>query len=66
MAFVRDPAQGFVPVLARMSQDLLTEYLQHVASSVYLVLPGIGEGDTFVGQRLLSWSPAAHHPPRPT
>ncbi len=54
IAFVRDPAEGFIPVLSRMSQDLLTEYLQHVASSVYLVLPGIGQGDAYVGQRLLA------------
>ena len=54
IAFVRDPAEGFIPVLSRMSKDLLTEYLQHVASSVYLVLPGIGQGDAYVGQRLLA------------
>lgn len=37
-----------------MSQDLLTEYLQHVASSVYLMLPGVGDQDTYVGQRLFT------------
>jgi deferrochelatase/peroxidase EfeB len=52
IAFVRDPAQGFIPVLSKMSQDLLTEYLQHVASSVYLVLPGVGETDEYVGRGL--------------
>ena len=54
VAFVRDPAAGFIPVLSRMSQDLLTEYLQHVASSVYLMLPGVGDQDTYVGQRLFT------------
>jgi deferrochelatase/peroxidase EfeB len=52
IAFVRDPAQGFIPVLSKMSQDLLTECLQHVASSVYLVLPGVGETDEYVGRGL--------------
>lgn len=54
VAFVRSPADGFVPVLSKMSQDLLTEYLQHVASGVYLVLPGVGESDAYVGQSLFS------------
>jgi deferrochelatase/peroxidase EfeB len=52
IAFVRDPAQGFIPVLSKMSQDLLTECLQHVASSVYLVLPGVGETDEYMGRGL--------------
>ncbi len=54
VAFVRDPGVGFIPVLKRMGGDLLTEYLQHVASGMYLMLPGVREGDTYVGQALLS------------
>ncbi|MCD4549793.1 iron uptake transporter deferrochelatase/peroxidase subunit [Schaalia sp. lx-260] len=54
IAFVRDPAVNFIPVLSRMSDDLLTEYLQHIASGMYLILPGVGEGDTYVGETLLA------------
>lgn len=54
IAYVRDPRTNFIPVLSRMVDDQLTEYIQHVASSVFVVPPGIGENDTFVGQRLLS------------
>ncbi|WP_018118398.1 iron uptake transporter deferrochelatase/peroxidase subunit [Corynebacterium mastitidis] len=53
IAYVRDPRTNFIPVLARMSEDLLTEYLQHTATGLYLVPPGIREGDAYVGQRLL-------------
>lgn len=53
LAFTRDPRTGFYPVLERMTQkDALTEYLQHVGSALFAVLPGMREGDTMVGQRL--------------
>ncbi|MCY1684709.1 Dyp-type peroxidase [Kocuria sp. SL71] len=53
LAFTRDPRTGFYPVLERMTQkDDLTEYLQHVGSALFAVLPGMREGDTMVGQRL--------------
>lgn len=54
IAFVRNPAENFIPVLARMRQDLLTEYLQHIASGVYLALPGVQDGDDYVGQKLFA------------
>lgn len=54
VAFVRNPAQNFIPVLKRMAGDLLTEYLQHVASGMYLILPGAREGDEYIGQSLLA------------
>lgn len=54
VAFVRDPGEGFIPVLRKMSGDLLTEYLQHIASGLYLVLPGVREGESHVGQALFS------------
>lgn len=52
LAFVRDPRRHFTPLLARMRTDLLTEYLQHVASAVFAIPPGVREGDAYVGQRL--------------
>lgn len=54
VAFVRNPAESFIPILSRMSQDLLTEYLQHIASGMYLVLPGVRNGGDYVGQSLLA------------
>lgn len=53
IAFVRDPQTNFIPILSKMANDRLTEYLQHVASSMFLVLPGAVRSDEFVGQRLL-------------
>ena len=53
IALTRDPRTGFYPILERMTQkDALTEYLQHVGSALFAVLPGMREGDTMVGQRL--------------
>jgi deferrochelatase/peroxidase EfeB len=53
VAFVRDPRTGFYPVLKKMTEkDALTEYLQHQASALFAVPPGIREGDALVGQRL--------------
>lgn len=54
IAFVRNPADSFIPVLARMKSDQLTEYLQHLASGLYLVLPGVKDGDEYVGQKLFA------------
>ncbi|MBC3185989.1 deferrochelatase/peroxidase EfeB [Corynebacterium sp. zg-331] len=53
IAYVRDPRTHFIPVLSRMADDLLTEYLQHIATGLYLIPPGIREGEEYVGQRLL-------------
>ena len=53
IAFVRDPSQSFIPILQRMATDQMTEYLQHTASAMYLIPPGIRDGDSYVGQRLL-------------
>ncbi len=47
IAFVRDPAQQFVPmqtVLAR--DDALSEYLLHTGSGIFAVPPGVAEGES--------------------
>lgn len=54
IAFVRNPAESFIPVLARMKDDLLTEYIQHLSSAVYLVLPGLRDGEDYLGQKLFA------------
>lgn len=53
IAYVRDPRTGFYPILKRMTEkDALTEYLQHQASALFAVPPGVRDGDRMVGQRL--------------
>ncbi|KAA0919273.1 Dyp-type peroxidase [Dietzia sp. ANT_WB102] len=56
IAFVRDPRRHFTPVLARMQFDRLTEYLQHLTSSVFAIPPGMAEGHTYIGQQLFEAS----------
>ena len=42
VAFVRDPRTGFVPVQQRLAaSDLMAEYLQHTASAVFAIPPGV-------------------------
>lgn len=53
IAYVRDPAESFIPILQRMATDQMTEYLQHTASAMYIMPPGIGKNDSYVGQKLL-------------
>ncbi|OKL47134.1 peroxidase [Boudabousia liubingyangii] len=53
IAYVRDPQTNFVPVLRRMVGDAMTEYLQHIASGLYIMPPGLGQGQEYVGQSLL-------------
>ena len=53
IAFVRDPRTQFYPVLSRMTtQDALTEYLQHHASALFAVPPGVGAAGRFPGEGL--------------
>lgn len=51
---MRDPRTGFYPILDRMaSSDALTEYLQHIASGLFAILPDVRDGETMFGQSLL-------------
>lgn len=54
IAFVRNPQTNFIPVLAAMSVDQMTEYLQHVGSAMFVIPPGMSETDEFIGQALFS------------
>lgn len=54
VAFVRNPENNFIRILRKMSSDLLTEYLQTTASALFVIPPGIKEGDEYVGQALFS------------
>lgn len=45
IAFCRDPLKQFVPMQLQLARtDLLNEYIQHVASAVFAVPPGVREG----------------------
>lgn len=54
IAFVRDPKTNFIPILRRMSDDQMTEYLQHIATAVFIIPPGMKETDDYIGQALFS------------
>ncbi|MFZ0531099.1 MAG: iron uptake transporter deferrochelatase/peroxidase subunit, partial [Propionicimonas sp.] len=52
IAFVTDPSTHYVPMQTAMaSNDLLSEYLQHIGSGLWAVPPGAREGE-FIGQAL--------------
>ena len=56
IAFVRNPATNFIPVLANMSGDALNEYIFHTGTAVFACPPGLRDGDTsgYWGSTLLS------------
>jgi deferrochelatase/peroxidase EfeB len=45
IAFVRNPATNFIPVLAAMSNDALNEYITHTGTAVFACPPGVREND---------------------
>lgn len=46
IAFCRDPLKQFVPMQLQLARsDSLNEYIQHVASAVFAVPPGLREGE---------------------
>ena len=52
IAYVRNPQTNFIPILKKMSGDAMTEYLQHIATSMWVMPPGVGQGEDYVGQKL--------------
>lgn len=46
IAFVRNPATNFIPVLAQMSGDALNEYITHTGTAVFACPPGPRDGDS--------------------
>ena len=44
IAFTRNPQTHFVPVIAKMSTDLLNEYIAHIGSAIFFVPPAPQEG----------------------
>lgn len=52
IAFVRNPETNFIPILAKMSTDQMTEYLQHQATGLWIVPPGITGTQEYIGQQL--------------
>ena len=54
LAYQRDPRAQFVPIQTRLAaEDRLNEYIQHVSSAVWAVLPGVERPGDFLGQTLL-------------
>ena len=54
IVFVRDPSTNFIPILSKRVNDQMTEYLQHIATGMYLMLPGVKDSDTYVGEKLFA------------
>ena len=54
IAYVRDPRKQYIPMQTRMAkQDALQEYLQHRASALFAIPPGVREGE-HLGQALFT------------
>lgn len=52
IAYTRDPVRFFVPLQTNLARhDLLNEYIQHTGSALFVVPPGVAEGD-YVGSTL--------------
>lgn len=55
IAYVRDPRTQYIPMQTRMSrEDGIMEYLQHRASALFAVPPGVRDGETHIGQALFT------------
>ncbi|MBB6672685.1 iron uptake transporter deferrochelatase/peroxidase subunit [Cohnella nanjingensis] len=53
ICFNRDPREQFIPMQEKLAaSDRLNEYIQHVGSGIYAVLPGVREGG-YIGDTLL-------------
>ena len=54
VAYQRDPRTQYVPLQKQLAEkDALNEYVQHVASGVFAVLPGVAPG-AYLGEKLFS------------
>lgn len=54
VAFVTDPRTHYIPMQTKLaSNDLMSEYLQHIGSGLWAVPPGAREGE-YLGQALFS------------
>jgi deferrochelatase/peroxidase EfeB len=52
LAYMRDPDRQFIPLQSTLARnDALNEYIQHTASAVFAIPPGIGPGG-YVGETL--------------
>lgn len=53
VTYQRDPAEQFVPVQQRLAEaDALNEWITTIGSAVFVILPGVDDGE-YLGQRLL-------------
>ncbi|WP_404286610.1 Dyp-type peroxidase [Glutamicibacter arilaitensis] len=53
-SYQREPARSFIPVQRRLAQvDALNEWITHVGSALYAILPGVAEG-RYLGEEVFS------------
>ncbi|ANE48878.1 deferrochelatase [Paenibacillus swuensis] len=53
ICYNRDPSSQYIPMQAKMSEvDRLNEYIEHVGSGIYAMLPGVNKGG-YIGDTLL-------------
>jgi deferrochelatase/peroxidase EfeB len=53
LAYVRDPRRQFVPVQERLARsDALNEYVQHTASALFAIPPGVHSRKGWIGETL--------------
>jgi deferrochelatase/peroxidase EfeB len=54
LAYQRDPRTHFIPIQTALARDdVMNEYLRHVASGIYAIPPGAGPGE-HIGQGLFA------------
>ena len=54
IAYTRDPDQHFIPLQTNLAaNDALNEYIQHTGSALFVVPPGVAEGD-YIGSSLFA------------
>jgi deferrochelatase/peroxidase EfeB len=55
VAFQRDPRRQFIPLQQKLAvHDALNEYIRHVASAAFAVLPGVTRPDDYLGAPLFA------------
>lgn len=50
--YARDPEKHFYQFLDRFRDCDMTDYMRYTGSALWLILPGIKEGDSYVGQKM--------------
>ena len=54
VCFQSNLSAGFLAIQQRLNGEPLEEYIKPVGGGYFFVLPGVPNGDTFLGQALLA------------